>query len=350
MKKLVLLLAVGLANQMAFGQMTELTDPTPGTEASLYLCDSNAVLYEAVTGSGVVWDYSALLGVDVDGDGVAETRTLGVFDTDPLTADSLFVGATKKYVVNNQITTYYSTSPTERISQGFNFFEPTLGDVLTFWDTVPQILNTYPFDLGSISSGAMSGRIFSNNPSASIDTFAIGTSFSTVDGIGTLKLGTVDYPNTFRYHFVDTVNSYVNIDLGGFILDAPVVLYRNVYEYYNYATSSLPVMVIYSVNNSILNVPNIIVLSREQPQQNIIDDSGLAENMLTGTSIHPNPANDFIEITAPDGSEIYLSDLSGKCISRTQEKSIDISHLERGVYIVTIEFKGKKSTQKVIKL
>lgn len=349
MKKLIFLLAVGCAYQVSFGQMTESTDPASGTEASLYLCDSNAVLYEAVTGTGVIWDYSSLLGVDIDADGVAEIRTLGVYDTDPLSADSLFVGATKKYVVNNQITTYYSTSPTERISQGFNFFEPTLGDVLTFWDTVPQVLNTYPFDLNSSTYGPMSGRIFSNNPSASIDTFAIGTSYSTIDGVGTLKLGTVDYPNTFRYHFVDTVNSYVNIDLGGFVLDAPVVLYRNVYEYYNYATSSLPVMVIYSVNNSILNVPNIIVLSKEQPQQNIIDDSGLSEYTLSGTAVHPNPANDLIEITAPDGSEIYLSDLAGKQIIRTKSKLLEISNLKHGIYIVTIELNGKKATQKVIK-
>lgn len=349
MKKTIVLLALGLTCHITYGQMTELTDPPSGTQASLFLCDSNAVLYEGVTGTGVTWDYSTLLGVDLDADGVAESRTLGVFDTDPNTVDSLFLGATKKYVINNQITTYYSTSAAERISQGFNFYEPTLGDVFTFWDTIPQLLNTYPFDLDSVIASSMSGRIFSNNPAASIDTFAVGNCYATVDGVGTLKLGAVDYPNTFRYHFVDTINSYVNIDLNGFVLDAPVTLYRNVYEYYNYASGSLPVMVIYSVNNSILAVPNIIVLSKEQPQNNIVIGAGISENLLSGVSIHPNPASDHVKVTAPEGSKISLCDLSGKSIVHSNAHDIDLSTIDRGVYLVNIQFNGKSVSRKLFK-
>jgi hypothetical protein len=49
-----------------YAQMTEATDPSINSSSILYLCDSNAVNYANVTGTGVTWDYSALLGIDTN--------------------------------------------------------------------------------------------------------------------------------------------------------------------------------------------------------------------------------------------------------------------------------------------
>jgi hypothetical protein len=345
MKKIILISS--FIPVFGFAQMTESTDPATGTSSSLYLCDSNAIRYENVVGTGVIWDYSNILGVDTDGNGTAESRTLSISIPDNSTLDSLFPGATKKFSINNQIITYYSTSVSERVSQGFKFTEPSLGDVFTFWDTIPQILNTYPFNLGSTSVSQMSGRIFSDNPTAAVDTFAVGNCYSSIDGVGTLKLGATDYPNTFRYRFLDTINSYVNINFAGTIINAPVVLYRDVYEYYNYATSPLPIFVIYEVDNSFFNNPNTIVLSRELPSQNIgVNELGFANEI----KVYPNPSNDVFNVELPAGSSAKLLDAFGKKVIDIIGSQIDLSKNASGVYFLEVSKGNQKSVKRLTKL
>lgn len=331
-----------------YAQMTEATDPSINSSSILYLCDSNAVNYANVTGTGVTWDYSALLGVDTNADGQAESKNIGVYAIDLMTTDSLFPGATKKFSINDQIIVYYSTNSSERISQGFKFTEPSLGDVFTFWDTIPQLLNTYPFDLASVTADTMSGRIFSDNPGASVDTFAVGNSYSTIDGVGTLKLGGVDYSNTFRFHFQDTIQTFVNVDLNGFVINAPVSLYRDVYEYYNYPISELPIFVIYSVNNSLFNEPNTIVLSRELPQQNVgLDAIGMDSYSL----LSPNPVNDLLNVKLPEGSQAVITDQYGKLITQINSTgTVDMGSYNQGVYFVVIANEsGIVTVKKLIK-
>jgi len=341
MKKIFFLASL-LVGSNSFGQlMLQTSDPAAGTTSNLYLADSNAVKYENITGTGVTWDYSTILGVDTDGDGNPEVRTLSVANVDPNSADTLFPGATKKYIVNDQIITYYNTTDTTRISQGFKFVEPTLGDVFNFWDTIPQLLNTYPFDLGSTSYAPMSGRIYSYNATVSIDTFAVGTASATIDGVGTLKLGAVDYPNTFRYHFQDTINSYVTINILG--ISSPVVLTRDVYEYYNYATSPLPIFVIYSVNNSILNVPNNIVLTRELPTEIV----GINEVLTNELVAYPNPSNDIFTVNLPVGSKSFVYNQLGEKLFDLQSNKIDLSKYTKGIYFLSIE---KDGVSKIIRL
>lgn len=341
MKKIFFLASL-MAGSYSFGQlMLQTSDPAAGTTSNLYLADSNAVKYENITGTGVTWDYSTILGVDTDGDGNPEVRTLSVANVDPNSADTLFPGATKKYIVNDQIITYYNTNDTTRISQGFKFVEPSLGDVFNFWDTIPQLLNTYPFDLGSTSYAPMSGRIYSYNATVSIDTFAVGTASATIDGVGTLKLGAVDYPNTFRYHFQDTINSYVTINILG--ISSPVVLNRDVYEYYNYATSPLPIFVIYSVNNSILTVPNNIVLTRELPTENV----GITEVVTNELVAYPNPSNDIFTVNLPVGSKSFVYNQLGEKLFDLQSNKIDLSKYAKGIYFLSIE---KDGVSKIIRL
>jgi hypothetical protein len=106
MKKLLLLTA--FSPLMSFAQMTEANEPDVPSTSTLYLCDSNAVRYENITGTGVTWDYRNLLGVDTDDNGMAESKVLTVAATDMNSLDSLFGGASTKYSIGNLLTTYYS--------------------------------------------------------------------------------------------------------------------------------------------------------------------------------------------------------------------------------------------------
>lgn len=73
-----------------------------------------------------------------------------------------------------------------------------------------------------------------------------------------------------------------------------------------------------------------------------------------GVSVYPNPASTFVNIEA--GSEIKsikLNDASGKLIvnkkSDSLQEKLNIEHLPKGVYILTIELKGQKIIKKIIK-
>ena len=110
MKKLLFTLTI--LPLFSFAQMTSVNEPAVGTSATLYLCDSNAVRYENITGGGVTWDYSNLLGVQ------QITKNLSVSAVNATSVDSIFVGATKKYSIGDLLTTYYNSTNTERISQG----------------------------------------------------------------------------------------------------------------------------------------------------------------------------------------------------------------------------------------
>ena len=73
-----------------------------------------------------------------------------------------------------------------------------------------------------------------------------------------------------------------------------------------------------------------------------------------GINVYPNPASDLVKIESPkEIKSVQLNDASGKLIlnkkSNSLQESLDIHHLPKGVYILTIEIKGQKITKKLIK-
>jgi hypothetical protein len=110
--------------------------------------------------------------------------------------------------------------------------------------------------------------------------------------------------------------------------------------------SQLPLLVIYSVNNSLFDVPNTIVLSRELPQNNVgIDDELLAENL----TIVPNPVNDLLNVELTSGTKAVITDQYGKFISEVQSSgTVDVSNYKKGMYFVVIT--GNNGTVTVKKL
>jgi len=73
-------------------------------------------------------------------------------------------------------------------------------------------------------------------------------------------------------------------------------------------------------------------------------------------SLHPNPAKNYIvlELSYSEISKIKIVDLSGKQImvmfSNEKNVELNISHLEKGIYILQIEQKNKLYFKKIIKL
>lgn len=70
-------------------------------------------------------------------------------------------------------------------------------------------------------------------------------------------------------------------------------------------------------------------------------------------SIYPNPAKNQIQVSNIDGNstEIRIFNVLGKQVfhqSKTTEKTIDISSLNKGIYLVKIDIDGKSKTQKLV--
>lgn len=321
------LLALTFLPFFSFAQMTEANDPAIGSTATLYLCDSNTVLYEDVIGTGVTWDYSDLLGVQ------EITKNLSVSAVNPLSVDSIFVGSTKKYSIGDLLTTYYSSSATERVSQGNIFFEPSLGNVFVNWNIDNQTLNSYPYALNDELYDSIDGKIISANPLVPIDTVANGGSYSTIDGVGTLKLQQNDYTNVIRYYITDTLNTVIfNVIFG----EQPITLVREWYEYYDYATSNLPIFVVLTIKltSALINNESTLVLSKDMPNDYI----GLSENNVGTFDLYPNPADQILNINTEGNFNYLVMNVNGDVlVNNTNSKALDISSFSAGIYFVKLQ-------------
>jgi len=323
----------------SFAQMTTANEPAIGTNTTLYLCDSNTVRYENVTGTGVTWDYSNLLGVQ------EITKDLSISAVDPSTVDSIFVGATKKYSIGDLLTTYYSSSATERISQGNIFSEPSLGDVFVNWDIDNQKLNYYPFALNDEIYDQIDGNIISANPLVPIDTVANGGSYSTIDGVGTLKLQQNDYNNVIRYYITDTLNTVI---FNAFIGEQAITLVREWYEYYDYTTSNLPIFVLLTIKLSslVLNNESTLVLSKDMPNDYI----GLAENNIGTFDLYPNPADQVLNIKTEGDFNYSVMNVNGEVlVNNANSKTLDISSFSAGIYFLKLQNNKGVQVKKFVK-
>ena len=321
------LLALSFSPLFSFAQMTSANEPAIGATATLYLCDSNTVLYQNITGSNVTWDYSDLLGVQ------ELTKVLKVEAVDLSTADSIFMDATKKYSIGDLLTTYYSSSSSERISQGNIFSEQSLGTVFVNWNVDNQKLNNYPFALNDELYDAIDGGILSANPLVPIDTVADGGSYSTIDGVGTLKLQQNDYTNVIRYYITDTLNTVIYNAIFG---EQPINLVREWYEYYDYTTSNLPIFVVVSIKltSALLNNESTLVLSKDMPN----DYVGLAENNIGTFDLYPNPADQVLNIKTEGDFNYSLMNVNGEVLVKNAiSKTLDISSLSAGIYFVKLQ-------------
>lgn len=75
---------------------------------------------------------------------------------------------------------------------------------------------------------------------------------------------------------------------------------------------------------------------------------------ISGLNIYPNPTSSVLNIDAKkEIISVQLNDVSGKSIlskkSNALKEKLNIEHLPRGVYILTVEMKDKTVTKKIIK-
>lgn len=343
MKKRLLFAALLLTGTSSFAQgLTQANEPAIGANASMFLCDSSATNFANVTGSGVTWDYSNIGGFP------GETRTIAIVDPASTPNASNFQGATKAIAIENFLTTYWTSTATERNSPGFVFNEPTFGEVKAVYNIDAQKLAEYEFSLNDEVNDVFSGTLYFDFSGFPMSPAATGSSFSKIDGSGTLKLNAATtLTGVIRCVTIDTLNTTVPI--------GDVQLIRAQYEYYHHATGNMPVFThtsakIMTVGGTTPLTEFTVVLNSVEPDQ----VASVSQTSKVNFSIYPNPAKDMLTISGDfAGASAKIVDQSGREVRTISEvapgTSVQVSDLQKGIYFLVLNSNGVSSVEKFTK-
>ena len=81
---------------------------------------------------------------------------------------------------------------------------------------------------------------------------------------------------------------------------------------------------------------------RENPL--LVNEVVLSDENL---SIYPNPSNDRVTISASSSlKSITIIDLMGNEVLKTQSKTIDVSNLSIGIYMLNVQFENNQIVSK----
>lgn len=343
MKKQLLIVASLCFGATLYGQFTQENTPAVGDELTMYIMDSLTVDYANVTGDNAVWDYSNAVAYD------GLEKSIKVMPAEENGYASNFPGATTALEMDEFITTFFTNSAEKRMSQGYAFVNPSIGEVVARLNVQEAQLYSYPFDLnGSLTStfegeGDMDIELLE---SPLYDNPLEGSLTATVDGRGTLKLTSGEYTNVYRYKLEEEVVAQVDFT----ITILPVQMVRTQYEYYDFTVSNLPIFV-----HSHLEVEGLPGI--EVPPSNIVLSLKAVESVasvstheMQGVVIYPNPATNQLTIQLPTSVEeaaVVITDELGRTIYQADRhssfKTIDVSTFNSGIYFVRIS-NGELST------
>ncbi len=340
--KLNLLLATSLITGAAFGQFTNTNEPVMGTNIVMHLLDSSATNYAAATGTGVTWDYSTTPGIS------GETKNVSVSLPAATTSGGYYTSSAWAVDIVGFMTSYYTSSASSRISQGFAFDGGQgAGTVAVVFDggADDALIMTYPFALTNTQTDAFAGNANTDNFGALSTT---GTVTTTVDGQGTLKLNAATtIANVTRFKMADQATAVIPIPMFG-----DVLMERTQYEYYDMASPYLPLLVHSTLTITIGTggVPTTqhIVLSSVVPDEYL----SVAKNEKATFGLYPNPANESVVISGLTGDEtISIVDMAGRTVLTAQNtgttQTLNVSDFQAGIYNVVVTANGIKSTKKL---
>ena len=337
MKKQLFIASLIFSSLANAQSLTQVNEPAIGASATMYVCDSNFSDFSSTTGTGVTWDFSAITGFS----GVP-TKVLTVV-APPL--GSPYSTSTKSTVIPGFITNYWNSTSTDRTSQGFVFSEATVGDVTVQYGANEEKLMDYPFAVTNTLTDTYSGTLSNTTLTPTGPAACTGSIVSTIDGQGTLILpGAITMLNVLRHKSVETTLATV--------FSMAVTITRTQYDYYD-VNSGLPVFSHITIDGTALVLdPPIhlnLVLSSVQPSTLL----GVNENVASEFMVYPNPTQGNVTVkgTFSADASLVVLDQAGRTISTldslTNGSTIDLSNVEKGIYLVVITNNGVKTTKSI---
>jgi hypothetical protein len=345
-----LFIITSLISSISFGQsLTQANEPAIGQSIQMYVCDTTVSNLATVMGNNVTWDYSNIVS-----DGGA-TSLIDIVSASQTTNGAFFQNSTKAISFQGALLNYISSTPTQRLSQGFVFNDAVLGDVVADFNANSEKVVAYPFSLGNSVTDNFNGTISFTFNGALQTPACTGNSLAKIDGQGMLKLpSNTNLSNVIRYVLVDTIFTQVAILPPPFPA-SDIQIIRKQFEYYNLTATSLPVFVFTSIDvvqsgslTPLVSQKNI--LSSVQPT----NTSGLNEQDKTTFLIYPNPTNGELNIIGSFNGSTSLSviDQTGRIVlSKNTIKAaeiLDLSSLNKGMYTVLFQSDDSVSSQKII--
>lgn len=327
MKKTLLIATVITLTQGLNAQITQASEPAIGATASMYLCDSNTNNMNAVTGATATWDYSSLAMY------AGEMRTITQLNATTAPNATDFPSSVTAFAIEGLLTTYSSSTVTERTSQGFVYNEPALGSVIAKWSTDEAVMITYPFAYSNISTDNFSGNV-DGVPGGPYP--ATGTVTTTFDGTGTML-----FPSSVSVSGVSRIKTVTDADLTTMLGVVNVKLTQ--YDYYDFATTNLP---IFTLTNVIIvggpiTTPMETQLVLSKYPGAIV---GLSDKEEVKFSMYPNPATDELTITGEfNEATMTIVNAVGQVVTAktiASGEKVSVSNLQAGLYIVKIEKDG----------
>ena len=346
MKIKILIASLAITSISNAQSLTQINEPTIGQSSTMYLCDSNAVNLASVIGNTAVWDYSQL------GKYTSQLRTINIVDPANTTNASSFTNSTIAFQIQNFISTYSSSTSSDRNSQGFVFKEPSLGDVIAEYTSNNEVLMTYPFAFGNTSTDNFSGNLSFNFNGIAQNPSCTGTVISSIDGKGSLKVGNTTIPNVIRYKIEDRTTASIM-----FLGD--IEFTRIQFEYYDLANSNLPIFIhanakVQNVGSTTPLIDRSIVLSSFEPTSVVSANVGLTSNKTNNFNIYPNPTKGELTINGEFNSDaqIRVIDQTGReiisVLTLSNGSKIDLSSIDKGLYTLEITNNGVKSTKNIV--
>ncbi|MEY3198755.1 MAG: hypothetical protein RJA13_713 [Bacteroidota bacterium] len=346
MKKRILFAVLVLTSVSINAQTLNFSnEPNLGDSKQMFTCDPLTSNLSSVTGTGVTWDYTTIVGMN------NAQQIVEVLDPATLPNASSFPSSTKALSVQNSITNYFSSTANERTSQGFVFEEVTLGTVVAKYDVNNQVVMQYPFGVNDYFSDVFSGSLDFSFNGAPQTPLCNGNSLATIDGQGTLLLpNATSISNVIRYKLTDTI--FTQVDPGFGLLDIEFV--RNQYEYYDLATGNLPVfihtsVVVQQLGGTMPLLEQTVVVSSVEPTLQM----SLAKLNEATFTIFPNPSEGTIHFSGDFSSDASarIFDNSGRKVATVESlnngQSVDISFLNPGIYSVIVLNNGAQKTASI---
>ncbi len=344
MKKSIL--AFGILAISAFNGFSQTwnfsNEPALSTNHTMFLVDTTATNYSTLTGAGQTWNYSQLGGY------ADNTRILSV--EYPEMYLDVYPDATHMQLIPGFMNTFYNyETNNDKMGHGIEFELPDLGVVQFIFNNKAKMLQ-FPMSLGDSFEDEFDGTlILLGEPND-----AVGTTWVTVDGVGTLLLANnASHNDVMRIRTIDTI--YAEIVLSGLPFPTSATIVRQQFEYVKPGTSNYPLFThstLTVINPLVGQIKIGVVLSTKNPDF-FVNTEDFTQDQLT---VYPNPNTGNFAVQLPNPQEfaaLSITDLTGSKIFENNAyhsgQNIDLNSQPAGVYFIHIEQQGTNTVQKIIK-
>lgn len=312
-----------------------------GADGAKYaVLSSTTPINQGASGAAVTWNFNPLTEIGNSTDSnltPTANETTSYPNTTAVTKNVATVGSiiTTSLIYSKKVGNVVSITAAKGANLDLNF------------NTDNATIGTFPMNYNYSNTDALAGTY--NYPPYT-GTFT-GSVTTTVDAYGTLNLnitgsGLVSYP-------VTRLKSVQNIILNNGVLTNVGTIVQTTYGYYNSSVGNAPV---FRTNTYTINVPLLSINETSMQMEKFVSFLGVNENQFAADTIgiYPNPVGDVLNIQnklSKKINTITIIDLSGRTILKTNynEKEINVSSLQKGIYIASIETESGNFTQKFIK-